>query len=107
MVSRASKGKAGSRLVRDVSRARVRASRRDSRVRVGREAKVSKVDQEKKLVTLTVSDGALLAYRLIVFREPRNFGVLREIMNQTSICFRRFSRFSAALCRAWKRSASR
>ena len=59
------------------------------------------------VVSWIVSDGALLACRLIVFREPRNFGVFREIMNQTSICFRRFSRFSAALYRAWKRSASR
>ena len=31
-----------------------------------------------------------------------NFCVFREIMNQTSICFRRFSRFSAALYRAEK-----
>jgi len=57
-------------------------------------------------VSCITSDQVLLACRLIVFRAPRNFSMWREIINHTSICFRRFSRFSADLHRAWKRSAS-
>jgi hypothetical protein len=59
------------------------------------------------VVSFIASDGELFACRQMVFSAPRNFCVFREVMNHTSICFSRFSRFSAALYLAWKRSASR